>query len=178
MIIGDKRRFAIEFELDASKLADRDLAVWLYGRIRWWCGGDAIGRYESDATIRDVATEAARFLAFEGQRGDEYLLSAPSLEVLRTIVRALYEDHGQSDEQVEADDERYRRFLVKPQLDVFDAWDIFLVEGEKAARLIWRRVSEGDLRDCELASGEFDDVLKRFLAALPIATTTAASSSS
>jgi hypothetical protein len=27
---------------------------------------------------------------------------------------------------VKADDERYRRFVVKPLVDIFDPWDIFL----------------------------------------------------
>lgn len=167
MIIGKKSRFAIEFELDAMKLADVRLAEWLYGRIRWWCCGEEVGLYEDDTTIRDVAIEAARFLAYEGKRRDDHLLSAPSPEALRTFVGALYEDHGQSDDQVEADDERYRRFVVKPQVDVFDPWDIFLIEGEMGARLIWRRGTEAEPRECELAPGEFDDVLKQFLAALP-----------
>jgi hypothetical protein len=166
MIVGDKERFGIEFELDAAKLADPKLAEWKYGRIRWWCGGEEVGRYEADTTLRDVSMEVARFLANEGKRRDESFTGASSEEVVRTLLVALYEDHGQSDEQVDADDERYRRFAVKPLVDVFDPWDIFLVEDEKSARLIWRRVKEVKLRERELASGEFDAVLKAFLAAL------------
>ena len=128
-----------------------------------------VGRYEADTTLRDVSVEAARFLANEGKRRDEGLMGASSEDVVRTLVEALYEDHGQSDEQVEADDERYRRFVVKPLVDVFDPWDIFLIEGEKDARLIWRRVKDAKLRERELASGEFDAVLKRFLDALGVA---------
>ena len=93
-------------------------------------------------------------------------MNASSKEVVRTFVEALYDDHGQSDEQVKADDERYRRFVVKPLVDIFDPWDIFLIEGEKSARLMWRRVKEDEVRECELAPGEFDMVLKQFLEAL------------
>jgi hypothetical protein len=166
MIVGNKERFGIEFELDAAKLADPKLAEWKYGRIRWWCGDEEVGRYEADTTLRDVSVEVARFVANEGKRRDEGLMGGSSEEVVRTLVAALYEDHGQTDEQVEADDERYRRFVVKPQVDVFDPWDIFLIEGEKNARLIWRRVKEAKVRERELASGEFDAVLTAFLTAL------------
>ncbi|HKQ70888.1 MAG TPA: Imm42 family immunity protein [Polyangiaceae bacterium] len=166
MIVGDKERFGIEFELDAAKLANPKLTEWEYGRIRWWCGGEEVGRYEADTTLRDVSVEAARFLANEGKRRDEGLMGASSEEIVRILVEALYEDHGQSDEQVEADDERYQRFVVKPQVDVFDPWDIFLIEGEKNARLIWRQVKDAGVHERELASGEFDAVLRRFLAAL------------
>ena len=165
MIIGDTDRFGIEFELDSAKLAEPTLTEWRYGRVRWWCSGEQVGRYETDTTLRDVSVEAERFLKFEGQRQDEVLLHASGAEVVRTITEALYEDRGQSDEQVEADEQHYRRFVVKPQLDVFDSWDIFLVEGEHA-RLIWRQIQNADVHECELASGEFDSVLKRFLAAL------------
>jgi hypothetical protein len=51
MIVGNKSRFAIEFELDAVKFADPQLAEWNYGRIRWWCGGEEVGRYECDTTL-------------------------------------------------------------------------------------------------------------------------------
>ena len=114
--------------------------------------------------IRDVSIEVLRFLADEGKRHDDTLMGASSEAVVSTLVKAHYEDHGQSDEQVEIDDERYRRFVVKPQVDVFDRWDIFLVE--KNARLIWRRVRGATVRERQLAAGEFDAVLKRFLDAI------------
>ena len=42
MIVGDKERFGVEFELDAAKLTHPVLAEWKYGRIRWWCGGEEV----------------------------------------------------------------------------------------------------------------------------------------
>jgi hypothetical protein len=169
MMVGNKDRFAIEFDLDQAKLADSKLSEWKYGRVRWWCGGEEVGRYEPDTTLRDVSIEAARCLENEGERQDERLMGVAIAEIVRTIAEALFEDHGQSDEQVTADDQRYRRFVVRPLVDVFDPWDVFLIEGEKRARLIWRRVKDGKLRERELAAGEFDAVLRRFVEALDVA---------
>jgi Immunity protein 42 len=164
MIIGVKDRFAIEFELDAAKLADPTLAEWLHGRIRWWSGGEQIGRYEDDTTIRDVVIAAEHFLSYEGRRLDEDLLRAPARDVLRTAVDALYADHGQSDEQVKADADRYSRFVVAPGLDELDRWRILLVEGETSARLIWMEApGEAAPHEQQLDPGEFDEVLKEFL---------------
>lgn len=163
MMIGDKRRFAIEFELDEAKQRDPQLAPWLYGRVCWWAGNEAIGRYESDTTIRDLLIEAERFLANEGRRVDEHLAALSRSEVLHEISNALFDDHGQSSEQVEADEERYRPFFVKPDVDVFDTWDVFLVEGRQNARLIWRRHDEDDARECVLHRGEFEAILRAFL---------------
>lgn len=168
MIIGNKNRFAIEFELDAVKLADPTLADWLYGRMCWWCGGEQVGRCEDDTTIRDVAVAAKHFLSYEGRRRDEHLSRAPVRDVLRTVVDALYDDHGQSDEQVKADAEHYFRFVVSPGMEEFDPWRILLVEDDTSARLIWiKEPGEADPHEQQLNPGEFDGVLKAFLAALP-----------
>ena len=166
MIFGDKARFGIECEVDAAQLADPKLTEWKYGRVRWWCGGEEVGRHDVDTPLRDVSLEAERFLANAGKRRDEGLMGASSEEVVSTLVRALYDDCGQSDEQVELDEERYRAFVVKPQVDVFDPWDIFLVEGERNARLIWRSIKDKNVREHELEAGEFDAVLKLFVGAL------------
>lgn len=167
MIIGKKDRFAIEFELDATKLADPALAMWLYGRIRWWCGGEQVGTYEDDTTIGELAATTKHFLSYEGTRQDEHLSQAPPRDVLRTVVDALYDDHGQSDEQMKADAEHYFRFEVSPHMGEFDAWRILLVEDDTSARLIWIRQNEVDPHEQQLEPGEFDRVLKEFLAVLP-----------
>ena len=166
MLIGDSERFAIEFEVDEEKLADVQLSEWLFGRIRFWCCGQQVGRYENDTTIRDVAIESERLLMNEGKRRDETLASLSAVEVTRIILQALYVNHGQSDEQVRLDNERFGRLVVTPQVDVFDEWRMFLVEAERGGRLIWQRKTDEVVRECALREGEFDQVLKEFLAAL------------
>ncbi len=166
MLVGNKERFGIEFERELAKSSDPSLAQWEYGRIRWWCGGEAVGNYEPDTTLRDVAIEAERFLAYEGQRRDDRLIRASRKQVARTIAQALFDDRGQTAEQVQADEEKYRRFLVTPQVDVFDQWDIFLVDGATKSRLIWGRVETDTLGESELRPGEFERVLRLFQRAL------------
>jgi hypothetical protein len=166
MIVGDKSRFAIEFELDQAKLADAEFAPWLFGRIRFWCCGDQVGQYEADTTIRDVVVEVERFIADEGKRHDTTIAEAARDEVVRTIVSALYVDSGQADQRVQNDADRFGPFVVSPEVDVFDPWHIFLVEGDRAARLIWHRKGEQTLHECALARGEFEFVLRSFLGAM------------
>lgn len=163
MIVGDTRRFAIEFELDQGKLEDVELAPWLFGRIRFWCCGEQIGQYEADTTIRDVVVEAERFIASRENRHDDILAKATREEIVHTITNALYVDSGQTDERVQADDERYGPFVVSPEVDVFDSWRIILVEGAHVARLIWYPKDESVLHECALARGEFEFVLSSFL---------------
>lgn len=166
MLVGDKSRFAIEFELDEEKLADPALAEWLYGRIRWWCGGEPVGLFDDDTTLRDAAIDAERVLAAADSRRDDALMQVSAQEVVDTIVRALFEDLGQSDEELAADEKKYRPFLARPLIGEFDAWDIFVIEGGREARLIWRLASDARINETRLAAGEFDSVLKKFLTEL------------
>ncbi|WP_167464035.1 Imm42 family immunity protein [Nocardia brasiliensis] len=176
-IIGDTNRFAVEYELDAQLLADPELREWLYGRIRWWCGGEQVGIFEPNTTIRDVAINVKHFLSYAGLRHDDHLMKESTETVHRTVIAAIYEDHGQSDDQIAADSDHYSRFLINPTVDVFDPWDILLVEDDHRGRLIWssrkrrdetgRIVDPTGLREVDLTAGEFDDVQRRFLAGLP-----------
>lgn len=166
MLVGDKRRFAVEFKLDPQKLADTELKEWLFGRICFWCGDERVGSFDEEATIRDVALEAERLLRHAGKRKDTVLMAAPRTMLIGTIVNALYVDSGQPDERVREDWERFSRFVVSPEVDVFDAWRLLLVEGEGSARLIWSKKSETEAKECLLKQGEFDSVLGQFLAAL------------
>jgi hypothetical protein len=166
MIVGNQGRFAIEFALDSEAQADVARAAWLFGRIRWWCGGEPVGRYDGDTTLRDFATIARELLVYEGQRIETNMMRAPIHEVFRTLELALYEDHGQSDKRVAEDERNFRRFAVAPTMDVFDDWYVFLIEGGSIARLVWQRVAEAEPHECALDAGEFDGVLKQFLLAL------------
>ena len=101
-----------------------------------------------------------------GKREDKVLMAAPCSMVIGTIVNALYVDSGQSDERVREDWERFGRFVVSPEVDVFDAWRLLLVEGGGGGRLIWAKKSETEAKECLLKQGEFDSVLEQFLSAL------------
>lgn len=166
MKIGDKSRFAVEFELDPTGRTDPDLAFWLYGRIRWWCGNEPVGRYDDGATIRDVAVSVGRFVQYRGKRSDPELFRSPAGEVLSTVKAALFEDRGQTDEQIAADSLRYRRFWITPRVDEFDGCDLVLVEHNDRGRLLWRTNDLPGPREARLANGEFDSVATAFLKAL------------
>ena len=166
MLVGDKARFAVEFELDAEKARSPELGEWLFGTICFWCAGERVGLHDEETTLRDVLNEAKRILQGAPRRGDGDLLSAPKDEVLSRITDALFADSGQSDSQARADWERFSPFLVTPRVDVFDHWRIFLVEGGGRGRLIWSRRGDQAARERDLEEGEFDRVLQAFLAGL------------
>jgi hypothetical protein len=163
MLVGDRDRFAIEYELDPLHSGDAELGHWMFGRIRWWCGGDTVGRYEPNTAIRDVAAAAERILLRDAARYSPELMVLPAREVAHIIAEALFADNDRSDEQIAADGAHYWPFFVSPRTEVFDPWDIFVVEDESRARLIWNLVGRPEVNECGLRPGEFSGVLHEFL---------------
>lgn len=171
MIVGEASRFAVEFDLDVNSLDEPAEAEWLFGRLRWWCGGAAVGRFESDTTLRDLGNEAERVRRYEGQRADRHLMSIPAREAVQTVVDALFVDHGQTDDELVANEAKYRRYIVRPMVEEFDMWDIFLFEDDHDGRLIWRYEDQEELHEVHLEPGEFDQVLAEFVKELHRAST-------
>src|SRR5690242_5046175 len=52
MIIGNPSRFAIEFELKPQYGG-----VWMWGHLRYWCGGTEVGDFRIDTSLRDALFE-------------------------------------------------------------------------------------------------------------------------
>jgi hypothetical protein len=163
VLIGDPDRFAIEYELEPAPNDDTALAHWMFGRIRWWCGGHAVGRYEPSTVVRYVAAAATWILGQENGRRHSGLIDLPAGEVARIVTEALFADDDRSDEQRAADGARYGPLFVRPRLAAFDPWDIFVMEGATHARLIWGPADHRELHESELRPGEFAQVLRGFL---------------
>ncbi|MET9490349.1 Imm42 family immunity protein [Nocardia sp. NPDC006630] len=170
MLVGDRGRFAIEYELDrlpgGSAGLGPGLGHWMFGRIRWWCGGEKIGRYQPNTAIRDVAAAAERILLCDGARRSPALMALPAPEVAHIVTAALFADDDRSDEQIAADGARYWPFFVGPRTESFEPWDIFVVEDDLAARLIWGQAGLPEVRERGLRRGEFAGVLRDFLGTL------------
>lgn len=173
MIVGDIRRFAVEFDLDANRIDDPTDAEWLFGRLRWWCGEVAVGRFEFDTTLRDLENEAQRVRRYEDQRQNLHLMSIPAQEAAQTVIDALFVDHGQSEDELVSDEAKYRRYIVRPMVEEFDAWDIFLFENERTGRLVWRPGDQEEFHEVHLNAGEVDRVLGEFVNELRRASTPA-----
>lgn len=166
MLVGGRDRFAIEFELESTAGGAAELTHWMFGRIRWWCGGEVIGRYHANTAIRDIAAAAERILLREQARRSAELMTLPAREVSRIVTEALFADNDRSDAQIAADGARYWPFFVSPRTELFEPWDVFVVEDEANARLIWGAAGSTEVDECVLRPGEFATVLREFLQAL------------
>ncbi len=156
MVVGEKNRFAIEFEADNPPVLGDN---WLYGHFCYWAHNLRIGRFDEKTSLA-VALKAFEFLdKRRGKRHSDAMMKLPAIDVLQRVDRALFLDEGQSDEQVRADAAEYSRFLADLGTDVFDGWRVLLVENDVVGRLIWRRTLNSSAHECELRAGEFDKVV-------------------
>lgn len=162
MMAGDPKRFAVEFEADTP--VDKQ---WKFGRMRFWIGGDEIGDYQSGATLCVVRAQLGERLQHAGQRNVPELWYQSATYVMSRVYGLLYEELGQSDQEVARAERTYRRLFVLPVGEGFDGFRALLLESNHSARLLWSRSeSSSPVFEVSLQSGEYDSVIRQVLGAL------------
>lgn len=160
-VIGDPSRFAIEYELD-----ENHGGVWMYGSFCYWCGGRRVGDYELGASLRDVLFQLEQLVKYyERLRANPRFVSMSASAVFHTLHTAFY---GEIDDDAFelAAKEQWRRHKIIPNVDIFDDWKGYLVEDERAARLLLARAPYDEVTELALKPGEFDSVVDAALVAL------------
>ena len=152
-IIGDRARFAVEYSLD-----EEHGAAWLFGKVCFWIGGESVGNFGLGTSLRDFLFQIESGRRDHGRRKNRRFDSMPAHRVIQTLDAAFY---GPSNPQLEerSVEEEWARHQLKPGIDVFDNWTIYLVESDDAARLLYR-CNAGETKEFILAPGECDMVLE------------------
>ena len=157
MLVGDPKRFAIQFELDEPLVED-----WLFGRFCFFAGGTAVGDWSVRASLATGRAMLQTLLSRKGKRSADRLMTIPATVAFSEIEAALFEDDSRSDEAVEKDSAFYSRFIAIPTgFDVFDEWMAFLIEDDVRARLLWNKLPYVEPpREAWLRAGEFDAIVE------------------
>ena len=154
MEFGDRARFAVIVELDSNHGGS-----WLFGRICYWIKGKMIGQFDLGTSLRDVLFQSKYIDNDRGKRFCPDLARLPNNKIFNLISSALNE----------VGDEIYQhipknfppgRFDVCIHVDVFDCWKVFLVEGEKDAKLLFCKLDTEEIDAAILFSGEFDRIFR------------------
>jgi hypothetical protein len=158
MVVGDKARFAIEFELD-----DPPEGVWMIGLICYWICGQRVGDYDHVTSLRD-ALRLERMLGDRNNRENARLFSVEKAHLCSILADSLFGDADPGPEIMRrAMDERWARHVITPELDVFSGWQVFLIESQDQGRCVYRNLIVGSHFECYLHAGEFDEVLMVFM---------------
>lgn len=153
MEIGDRRKFAIELDLD-----EHYEGVWLFGRFSYWINGDRVGDYDLGTSLRDVLFQM-KWIVFDcGNRDGGILCTHSPEKVFYWLDGALYDDSDISGE-IELPDTP-ARFDIRIPVDIFDEWKIYLIECNDNAKILFKSDKESDIRVVSIAVGLFDSVIK------------------
>ncbi|MHA6906179.1 immunity 42 family protein [Ralstonia syzygii subsp. celebesensis] len=160
MLFGKKERFAVEFELDHDHGG-----AWLFGRFCYWIGGERVGDYDAGASLRDVLFQLTHIVGDGGKRFCPRLAALPAAQSFKLIFDALRETNSEIFNYVSRDFMSVRLDVCIP-VDIFNTWNIFLVEDIEEAKLIYQEDGALDAKLAILSVGEFDEVIKTTYAEL------------
>ncbi|MHA6861513.1 immunity 42 family protein [Ralstonia pseudosolanacearum] len=160
MLFGKKERFAVEFELDNDHGG-----AWLFGRFCYWIGGERVGDYDAGASLRDVLFQLKHIVGDGGKRFCPPLAALPATQSFKLIFDALRETNSEIFNYVSLDF-MPACFDVCIPVEIFNAWNIFLVEGIEEAKLIYQADGVPDTKLTNLSVGEFDVAIKTAYAEL------------
>jgi len=155
-LFGDKSLLAVEFELDKDHCG-----AWLFGRFCYWVAGQQVGNYPEGTSLRDVLFELEPIIRDAGKRQHEEFSLLPPSQVFRRLYAALYGPTESPDDQ-RALEETWARFRINPEVDIFDGWLVFLVDGVSGERIMWGAPAlDAAVHETTLPRGLFDGLLRR-----------------
>lgn len=154
MEFGDRTVIAAQLELN------RDYGgPWLFGRFCYWINGTQLGDYNLGTSLRDVLFSMKWIVGDRGNRQGNFLCDLPGEEAFRVLDGSLY-----GPEEVIASaffPETPARFDIRPPVDIFDCWKIYLMECEGCDRFLYARLApEVSVETFNAPKGAFDTVIK------------------
>jgi hypothetical protein len=160
MLCGDSARFAVEVKLDKDPGGE-----WLFGKACYWVGRRRIGAYEEGTSLSDLLAALVSVARESGQRTHADLFGLSTQTLVQRLRAGLF---GEEDPSLAAvvEEERWGRFNLKPSVDVFDHYFVFLVEDPPRARVVYFDGHQQLFGEAELAAGEADAVLVQAITVL------------
>lgn len=159
-ILGQPNAFAAEYELSPDYGG-----IWMFGKFRYWCGGIVVGDFDVGTSLRDVLFQLEQMRRDVGNRRNDRFLGMLPDQTARLLNAGLFGERDIAPREL-AENEQWARHNIAPEVDIFDNWRAFLVEGLTAGRLIFGRFPFQDIRSIDVPVGEVDAVLEATRASL------------
>jgi len=133
--IGNRRQFAVEFEVDADAPPARD--VW--GCLWLWAGGTCIGN-SHEVEIVDFGLSGLQKAGRAIREQPSFLSSMPASEALDLVMWAIYGDDDPGREEMIKDRRSLDPFEVMPGVmgPYGDGWEAILIGDGSSERLVYR----------------------------------------
>jgi len=154
MILGDRNRFAIEFQVDPDPCG-----ISIYGQCCFWAGGEKLGNYDLITRLGDVFFQMHSIVKDCGKRKSNWV-DLDVKEVFLKLDTILYSTPYGGEVY---DDIFPAAYNVRINTESFDGLTIFLLDCDiLTSRLIYSKDDGLTVKEVRLVPGEFDSVIKRF----------------
>ena len=156
MHIGDKARFAIEAEV--TRIHDG----WIFGHIRFWICGKAVGNWEDEADLGGCLRWLKDFSEVPRERVAPEIFSFAAKDVFRQVYDPVMA-HTASAATVSAPTNAFDRFhITHLGMSSFDRFDVLLIsDGIGKERCLWCEL-DGEISECVFQEGEMARVAEKF----------------
>ena len=154
MEFGDRSLVGAQFELNCDVGG-----TWLFGRFCYWINGTRLGDYNLGTSLRDVFFSMKWIVADRGNRQGDLLCDLPAEQAFQLLDATLYG----SDEVVASASlpQTPARFDIRPPVDIFDGWKIYLIECHGYDRFLYSRLApDASFEIFKAPRGIFDTVIK------------------
>ena len=155
MEIGNRKSFAITVDLDQDYGG-----AWLFGKLCYWIDGIQVGDYQLGTSLRDVLFQMKYIVSDCGNRAGGILCTLPTGEAFYRLDEELFgSNEVEPDAQSQLPDTP-ARFDITIHVDVFDQWKAYLIECNDKAMILFKNISDPDVKLAHIATGSFDSVIK------------------
>ena len=153
VILGDKRKFAIEWEVEA--ISDTGTIL---GKYCFWSNQQRIGDWDDTVSLSACPAWCETFLSRPNDRYESDLFDMSKEQVLTVI----YDDFfGQG---IERYPDVYHRFILQELgMSSFDKIDLTILEDGKTQRLIWRGVPDLVVYESVFPDATIQSVMRDFV---------------
>ena len=156
MLHGSKEKFGIEFMLNHDHGRS-----WLYGKFCYWIAGTRVGNYDAGTSLRDVMTAMKYIVGDAHNRNGEALCGCADEDVFNSLNDSLYESsYLEGKPPIELPD-MFARYNIKPDIEVFDGWGVYLLDCGAEGRILYKRLGAGPVLREAVSVDECDEVIVR-----------------
>ncbi|AKM30240.1 hypothetical protein AB870_09180 [Pandoraea faecigallinarum] len=152
MLFGDKARLGIEFELNENP-GD----AWMFGKFCYWIAGEQVGNFDEGVSLRDVLFSMRYIVGDAGKREAPSLVFCDEIAVFHVIQNSISESDLNMVSSIPPDISP-ACFDICPNLDIFNRWNIYLVDAEDISKIIYSEDAGVTVKTVEILPGEFDSV--------------------
>ncbi len=154
MLLGDKTKFSIEYEV-TERVDD-----WVFGHFLFWLRGKPVGDWEDSTDLKGCLRWLKKFASENHNRYEPDLKDLDKISVFKLLYNSvMFSDENEITPEPKFENIFSRFHISHIGMSSFDAYDILLIEPpDSEQRCLWRTQTDSEIQECFLPQGEMQRV--------------------